>query len=414
MKKEERMSLKEANRLSIMKQIDKKNLTILEASRELSLTLRQTKRIRKRYITQGAKGLISLKKGKPSNRQIDKKVRKKIMKLMTKNYVNFGPTLAKEKLSELNKIVVSVETLRKWLIEEGVWKSKRKKEGKVFQRRVRRARFGEMVQGDGSFHDWFEGRGEKCCLIHFVDDATSKTIVGKFVEAETTEGYIELLQKHLERYGRPLGLYVDKHAIFRVNREELKKGLGITHFGQILKELGIELICANSPQAKGRIERKNGVFQDRLIKEMRLRNIKTIEEANQFLPEFIEQMNKRFGKEAASPEDAHRPLRETDNLDKIFARKDKRKLSKDLTMQHRGILYLIKSKTPNRLKHAYVEVFCRKDQPIEVKYLGVKLEYEKWSEKRYEQAPILDSKEIVAQKLNKTIRKPGKNHPWRR
>ena len=408
------MSLKEASRLSIMKQIDKKVLTIREASKELGLSARQTKRVRKRYLAQGAKGLISLKRGQASNRQINKKVRKKVMKLMTSNYVNFGPTLAKEKLAKLNKIIISSETLRKWLIEEGLWNGKKRKEGKVYQRRTRRSRFGELLQGDGSSHDWFEGRGEKCTLIHFVDDATSKTTVAKFVSAETTEGYLELLKEHLNKYGRPMGLYVDKHSVFRVNREELKKGVGITHFGQVLKDLGIELICANSPQAKGRIERKNGVFQDRLIKEMRLKKISTPEEANKFLPGFIEEMNQRFGKEAADPQDAHRPLREQDNLEKMFARKDKRKLSKDLTFQHHGILYLIKTKNPNRMKHAYIEVIWQKDHPIEVNYKGTQLQYQKWAETIYEKTPILDSKEIAAiQIASKKVKKPGKNHPWR-
>jgi len=211
-----------------------------------------------------------------------------------------------------------------------------------------------------------------------------------------------------------MGLYVDKHSVFRVNREELKKGVGITHFGQVLKDLEIELICANSPQAKGRIERKNGVFQDRLIKEMRLKKINTLEEGNKFLPEFIEEMNQRFGKEAADPQDAHRPLREEDNLEKMFARKDKRKLSKDLTFQHQGTLYLIKTKNPNRMKHAYVEVIWQKDQPIEVNYQGTQLQYQKWAETVYDKAPVLDSKEIAALQIaSKKVKKPGKHHPWR-
>lgn len=406
-----RMSIKEAERLSVMKQVDIKVLTLRGASEELGLSLRHIKRIRKRYLKQGEKGLISLKRGQESNRKFSQQFRDKVMRLIKDKYLDFGPTLATEKLYEINGITLSAETLRKWLIEEGIWKSKRRKEVKIYQRRARRSCFGELLQGDGSPHDWFEGRGEKCTLLQFVDDATSKTTAALFVPTETTEGYLELLRHHVEKYGRPQGLYVDKHTVFRVNREELKKGVGITHFGQVVKDLGIELICASSPQAKGRVERKNGVFQDRLIKEMRLRGINTIEGANKYLPTFLEEINRRFGKEPASPEDAHRALRPKDDLKRLFARKEKRKLSKDLTFQHHGTLYLLETQTPNRMRHATVEVLWKEGEPIEVEYQGIKLSYKKWSEKEYEQPKIIDSKGIGW--ANRRNIKPGRYHPWR-
>lgn len=268
-----------------------------------------------------------------------------------------------------------------------------------------------MLQGDGSPHDWFEGRDEKCCLIHFIDDATSDVTAARFVPTESEEGYLKCLQEHLEKHGRPLALYVDKHAIFRVNREEIKKGLGITHFGKILKELDITLICANSPQAKGRVERKNGVFQDRLVKEMRLEKINSLEEGNTFLPKFLKKHNQRFKIEAASAENAHRPMRKKDDLQRLFARQDKRKLSKDLTFQHHGKLYLIETKTPNRLRHATIDVFWKEDQPIELEYKGQKLEYKKWEEKVYEKPDVMDSKEIGWASMNH--KKPSRHHPWR-
>lgn len=406
------MSVKEAERLSMMKQVDKKILTLRRGAEELGISLRQIKRIRKRYREQGSKGLISLKRGKESNRKTPQEFRNKVVELIKRTYLDFGPTLATEKLEKVHRIKVSVETVRKWLIEENIWKAKRKKEIKIYQRRMRRSRFGELVQGDGSPHDWFEGRGEKCTLLQFVDDATSKTTAARFFSTEGTDEYLELLKMHLGKYGRPLGLYVDKHSTFRVNREEIQKGVGITHFGKVMKALEIELICANSPQAKGRVERKNGLFQDRLIKEMRLRGISSIEEANAFLPEFIEEMNKRFGKEAHESEDAHRPLRGEDNLKRIFARKDQRRLSKDLTFQHHGTLYLIQSKNPNRMRHAQVEVIWREGEPIEVEYQGIKLEYKKWEEKVYERPSVLDSKRIIAPSRSHR-RKPGRYHPWR-
>ncbi len=414
MKEKAKMSIEEADRLSIMRQVDKKIFTLKKASEGLGICLRQTKRIRKRYLKQGELGLISLKRGKESNRKIPNEIREEVIKLSQTKYIDFGPTLLSEYLEKDEKKKISSETLRKWLIAEGLWKSKKKKEVKVYQRRARRSRFGELLQGDGSPHDWFEGRDEKCTLLQFVDDATSKTMVARFVPVETTEGYLELLQEHLEKYGRPLSLYVDKHVIFRVNREELKKGIGITHFGQVMKDLDIELICANSPQAKGRVERKNGVLQDRLIKEMRLRGISTREEANEFLPQFLEEINQKFGKKAIDPKDAHRTLRAQDDLKRIFARKDKRKLSKDLTFQHKGILYLVKTKTPHRLRHATIDVLWRAGEAVEIEYNGMKLEYKKWSETTYEQPSIYDSKEIAIRGWGSHIRKkPGRYHPWR-
>jgi len=293
-------------------------------------------------LAEGAAGLISKKRDQPSGNKIQAGVRAKVIGLLQTKYLGFGPTLASEKLLERQQMRLSAETLRQWMIEKGLWSSKKKKDKRIYQRRARRSRFGELLQGDRSPHDWFEGRSEKCCLIHFIDDATNEITAGKFVPTEGTEGYLACLREHLKRNGRPLGLYVDKHATFKVNREELKKGTGITHFGRVVKELDIKLICAHSPQAKGRKERSNGVLQDRLIKEMRLEGVNTIEEGNAFLPQFFKKHNKRFRKAAANPEDAHRTMRKGDDLERIFAKKDKRKLSKDLTFQHPDFCHLVR------------------------------------------------------------------------
>jgi hypothetical protein len=408
-----RMSIKEANRLGVMKRIDKKDLTLRKASEELGISTKQLRRIRKRYLAEGETGLISKKRGQVSGNKIPEKIQNKVINLLREKYPDFGPTLACEKLLDRHQIKLSEETLRKWMIEDGLWVAKRKKDKRVYQRRPRRSQFGALLQGDGSHHDWFEGRGEKCCLIHFIDDATNEITSAKFSPAETTEAYLVCLKEHLERYGRPLGLYVDKHGTFKVNREEVKKGVGITHFGKVLKELDIELICAHSPQAKGRIERSNGVLQDRLIKEMRLEGISTIEQGNAFLPRFFIKHNKRFKKEAASPEDAHRVMRKKDDLGRIFARRDQRKLSKDLTFQHHGILYLIETKTPNRMRHASVDVLWKDNQPIEVEYNGKKLKYKIWQEKVYEQPSVLDAKEIGVALARRRPPRPSKHHPWR-
>lgn len=409
------MSIKEADRLGMMRLMDKQEINHRRASERLGISIRQAKRIRKSYLEHGEKGLISRKRGQASMHKTPKEIRDRAISLIQTDYPDFGPTLAGEMLFERHQIKLSAETLRKWMIEEGIWKAKREKERKVYQRRTRRSRFGELLQGDGSPHDWFEGRGEKCCLIHFIDDATNETTSALFVPTETEEGYLECLREHLHKYGRPLSLYVDKHAIFRVNKTELKTGTGITHFGKVAKALGIELICANSPQAKGRVERNNGILQDRLIKEMRLEKINSIEEANAFLPGFLEKYNNRFRKEAASTENAHRPIRDQDNLERIFARQEKRRLSKDLTFQFHGVIYLLETKTPNRLKHAHVDVFWKGNKAIEVEYNGMKLRYRKWSEKVYEKPLVLNSKEIEMGTawMNKIPVKPAMRHPWR-
>ena len=407
------MSIKEAERLSVMRHVDKKTMNLRRASEELGVSYRQVRRIRKRYSSCGELGLISRKRGAKSPNKKADSVRERAVYLLKERFPDFGPTLACEKLNELYDIVLSKETVRKWMIEAGLWSHHKRKKIKIHQRRTRRSRFGEMLQGDGSPHAWFEDRGEKCCLVHFVDDATGRITDGKFFPSETTEGYIDCLEHHLEQYGRPISIYVDKHSIFRVNREEARKGTMITHFGKILKSLDIELICAHSPQAKGRVERKNGVLQDRLIKEMRLAEIKNIEEANAFLPAYFEAHNKQFGKEPACKENAHRALRKEDNLERIFSRHDKRKLSKDLTFQHKSILYQLKTETPNRLRFANVDVFWRPGEPIEVEYEGQRLVYTKYSEIVYEQPKILDAKEIETMWKPREVRKPSMHHPWR-
>jgi len=396
-----------------MKQVDKKEFTLQQASEQMGVGFRQGKRIRKEYLINGAKGLISKKYGQTSGNKIPEELKDTIMTLVREKYPDFGPQLAKEKLEERHNRTISRETLRAWMMEEGLWKGKKKKNKKVYQRRTRRSRFGDLLQGDGSPHKWFELRGEKCCLIHFIDDATNEVTTAKFIPTECEEGYLACLKEHLGKYGRPMALYVDRHGIFRVNREEIKKGVGITHFGQVVKALGIELICARSPQAKGRIERSNGVLQDRLTKEMRLEGIDTIEAGNEFLPKFFEEYNKRFRKEAANSEDAHRPMRKQDDLERLYARQDKRKLSKDLTFQHQGTLYLIETKTPNRLRHALVDVFWRGVKPIDVEYEGKALKYSKWEERVYEKPPVIDSKELEARCVERKQRKPASNHPWR-
>lgn len=411
---EKMMSLKEANRLSIMRQLDKKILNMRRASEALGVSLRQAKRIRKCYLLHGEAGLISKHRGKISPNRIDPKLKESVIKILQREeYAGFGPTFSMEKLRQLHGYYLSDETLRKWMVESGLWMAKTIRNTRVYQRRVRRSRFGELLQGDGSRHAWFEDRGDECSLVIFVDDATSKLTAGRFVSAESIEAYQDLLRDQLENHGRPLTLYVDKHAVFRVTRGQSGATEGETHFARVLKDLDIELICAHSPQAKGRVERANGTLQDRLIKEMRLRKINTIEQGNEFLPIFIEEYNLKFGKEPRSPEDAHRPLRPGDDLERVFARRATRKLSKNLSFQYEGQFYQINPTNPNRLRATRVNILERPGKPILVESGGREHAYTIWGNLPYESPKVLDSKELEAHWTNRPKKKPGRHHPWR-
>ena len=397
------MTLKEAERLSVIKQVKSKKLKQREASELLCLSLRQAQRLIKAYKEKGPQGLISKKRGMANIRKMSLEKRLKIAVIVREKYSDFGPTFASEKLREKENLLVSREFLRQLMIEEGLWKAKKKKEKRVHQRRARRSREGELVQADGSYHDWFEGRAPKCCLIQFVDDATSKILYAKFCDWESKNNYFSCLEGYIKKHGKPMGLYVDKHSVFRVNREEVKKGEGVTAFHKALKTLGIELICANSPQAKGRVERKNGVLQDRLIKEMRLKNISSIEEGNRYLEEeFIDVHNKKFGKEATDSENAHKPLKVKENLEKILATHEERSISKDLTIQYKNRIYQLETKTPNRMRYKKVKTIEKPGKDLIIEYQGKAIPYKVWEEHRYVRAEIVDEKQLESRWAKKS------------
>jgi transposase len=389
------MTVREAERLATIKQVKNKKLRQREASEILGLSLRQTQRLIRSYKDHGAEGLISKKRGKPNVRKTTEKDRIKIIARIKEKYSDFGPTFASEKLKKEEGITISRETLRKFMIEEGLWKPKKRKEKQVHQRRARRSQEGELVQADGSYHDWFEGRAPKCCLIQFVDDATSKILYAKFCEWESTNNYFECLEGYLKKHGKPQALYVDKHSVFKVTREELKKGQGITVFHKALNTLGIKLICANSPQAKGRVERKNGVLQDRLIKEMRLKKISSIAEANQYLEEeFIDEDNKQFGKPPADPINGHKPLSPKENLEEILTTQNERTVSKNLTIQYNNRIYQLKTTTPNRMKYKKVTTIEKAGNPLVIKFQGKEVPYDIWEEYKYQGPKTVDDKEL--------------------
>jgi transposase InsO family protein len=372
------------------------------------------KRIWKRYKQIGPTGIISLRKGKPNCRQLPAETREKIMNLIREHYSDYGPTLAAEKLKEKHDIMVSKEMVRRLMIREGLREVQRKKPYKVHPRRTRRSQVGELVQIDGSYEYWFEERGEKCCLIVFVDDATSQIALMRFCRTETSEDYLKTLQMYLKRHGRPRAFYSDKHSIFRVNKKEYRAlEKWETRFHGVLKSLDIELICAHSPQAKGRVERANGILQDRLIKELRERKINTMEEGNAFLDEFTAIYNRKFAKAPAIPEDAHRSILPSHNLERLFMIKETRILTKDLSFQYKNEVYQIETDRRHSLR-GQIDIFESNGEIVLVQKEGKPLKYRKWEEKLAEAAPIVDTKELEVYWREKKVPKPGKNHPWRR
>ena len=388
------MTEKEANRLAVMKKVESDKLNQREASEELNLSLRQTQRIVKRYRMSGVEGLLSKKRGVPSNRKISNKKRQRVLKLIKKHYGDFGPTLAMEKLREEHGIEISREWLRCVLAEEGLWRVKKRRQTRAYSRRERRGHVGELVQMDGSYHKWFEERGEKSCLIHIVDDATREILAAMFCPHESIESYFELIEIYLKQHGKPESIYTDKHSVFRVNKAEVLGGRKPTQFHRALKELKIELICATSPQAKGRIERKNRVLQDRLVKEMRLKGISTPEEANKYLKTYIKKHNKQFGVEPKYPKNVHKPV--TENLDLILATKSDRKLSKELSIQYKNKLYQIETNTPNRMRYKKVKITERKGAPVRIELDGKELKYTIFEEYRRNYPRELGCKELHA------------------
>lgn len=345
------------DKVMVLQKLSDKCLTQVEAGEWLGVSDRHIRRMMRVWKAKGWEGFLP--QPRPSNRKIKDDVKHKAMDLIKQHYHDFGPTLASEKLQENHGLHISKESIRRWMIEQELWKGKRRRSARIHPSRERRPRLGEMVQIDGSHHDWFEGRAPACCLLVMVDDATSQIVGMRFEPSETTFGYMRCIEEHILAYGRPISYYSDKHSIFRQNRDSIKVLKEEGHHTQLqraLKELRIELICAHSPQAKGRVERANGVLQDRLIKEMRLRGLSSMEEGNAYLREFMEGYNKRFGVEAASSEDAHRPwLPSVETLRLMLSKKYTRRLSKNLEFSLNRKIYQIEGQGQGyRLRHGEV------------------------------------------------------------
>ena len=399
----------ELDRAEILAQVRDKRLTQQKAAEKLNITLRHLERLFQAFRKHGPQALASKKRGKISNNKMAESLRDTIKEIVTmKRYEGFRPTLMCEKLEELHSIKTSKETTRQIMTECGVWWPRKERRPVIHQQRMRRARWGELVQVDGSQHAWFEDRGDKCCLIVFIDDATGRTY-GNFFKAETTAAYMQTLTEYINLYGVPLALYSDKHGIFRVNKGQSTKKENFTQFGKVLHELDVALIYAHSPQAKGRVERANETLQDRLIKEMRLAGISNITEANLFLKDFWPKYNKKFMKVPASKENAHQALK-TD-LEKVICERAERTISKNLEFQFESVIYQIELEKPSRrLIGSKVTANKHLDGTLTFEFGGRPIKVKQYSQQAsgYE----LSDKEI---ELFLRERKPHKirhDHPW--
>jgi transposase len=408
------MSKEELGRLEVIKRLEEKGMRQKRAAEILGLSIRQVKRLLRAYRREGARGLVSKQRGQPSHHQSDQETIRHALDLLKAHYADFGPTLAHEKLVERHGLKLSLGSVRKLMIEEHLWKPKKSHPAAVHPMRERRACFGELVQMDGTDHDWFEGRGERCTLLVMIDDATGKLGALRFVPEETFFGYCTLLRQYLEAHGRPAALYTDKHGIFRVNLPNASAGDNLTQFGRAMQELEIPILCANTPQAKGRVERVNQTLQDRLVKEMRLRSIHTLLQANAYLPEFLADFNTRFAVSPRSSLDAHRPLATHQNLDQILTWQETRTLSKNLTLQFQNVVYQIQTDRPAYALQKVPVTVCQNDQgKIAILYKGALLDYTIFHKQEH-QSEVVPPKQIdFALRNQSKAHKPAPNHPWR-
>ncbi len=334
---------KDIDRLKVIERYKCGYITQEEASRILGLSVRQIRRIIRRMELLGDIGVKNQRAGKPPSNRIQNELKARAIELIKEHFYDYGPTLAAEKLNEYFQIKISKETARQWMIESQLWQAHIKKVPRAHPLRARREFYGELIQIDGSYHRWFEERGPKCCLLVFIDDATSKLMKLRFSIAETTIDYLSTFKEYVLTHGVPRAVYFDKHNVFHINQRMAKSEDGVTQFGRVLKELRIKPIYAHSPQAKGRVERANETLQDRLIKELRFHKINDIENANLFLDGFVARYNMRFERKPAVEQDVHRELSHEEklSLNYLFSIHTEKKISKDLSFRHNKQLFKI-------------------------------------------------------------------------
>jgi transposase len=404
------MSRKERNRLEVLGWKERSGISLMMAAEAMGVSYRQAKRIWRRYKTGDVAGLVHLGRGRKSNRGYGLEVKEQVLSVYGERYLGFGPTLAAEKLEEENGIRVGHETLRRWLIAGGMWE-KQRKVPKHRQRRERRHCFGDLIQMDGSHHEWFEGRGPKGCLLSMVDDATGITMA-IMAEEETTEAAMMLLKEWIMTYGIPRALYTDRKNVYIVERarrpEEIMAGREpLSAFGKVCRKLGIRIIAARSPQAKGRVERKHGVYQDRWVKELRLKGVDDLVGANRLLGAFTGRLNEKFAKDPASEEDHHRPMDPGASLADIFCWEETRVLRNDWTVRYEKRIYQVIRQSPLPPAKQRITILRRMDGSLWMEYRGQSIQFREITEETT-QKPDLEAAQISKEKW-----RPPYDHPWR-
>lgn len=406
------MSAKERRRLEVLARVREKHLKLVQASTLMRLSYRQAKRVWQRFRLQGDAGLVHRSRGRPSGRGVPEPRRQRVLELYQQDYSDFGPTLAAEHLERRGQ-KLDHETLRRWLLQAGLWK-KRRKRGRHRQWRERKEQLGQMVQMDGSPHDWFEGRRAPATLMVMIDDATNGTYA-RFFEEETTEASMDCFGRYSRRSGLPGSLYVDRDSIYRTDREptieeQLAGQEPLTQFGRAMKQLDVEIILAYSPQAKGRVERENGVLQDRLIKEMRLAGISELDSANEFLEKsFLPALNAKFSRPAARLGDLHRPVTAAMKLDEVLSLEEERVVAQDWTVRWHGRYFQITAvHAALCLPRKTIKVRQHLDGQLQLVYRGQTL---RWHELPARPTPPRKEKPMV-DKPQRPWR-PSPNHPWR-
>lgn len=412
------MSEREMRRAAVLAQVKSKAWTLVEASERMELSYRQTKRLWKRYQSEGTKGLVHGNAGRNSNRSKPKKVRRKVLQLIRQKYSGvvgerFGPTLACEHLASEDSIELSATTVRRWMLAAGLW-SRERKVRLHRKRRDRREHFGELVQMDGSFHEWLEKRGPRGCLMNLVDDATSTTLC-RMGEQETIWAAVGVLRAWMEKYGVPRALYTDWKNVY-VREPTVKEYLhgtpATTQFGRMCERLGIKIVAAGSPEAKGRVERNHGTHQDRLVKKMRRKRIATHQAVNEYLEkEYCDDHNQRFATDAASEADYHLPLPGAQKLREIFRLETERTLGNDWVVRHENRFYQVEAQSRNHAPAKSKVTVCEwEDGAVEIHYRGRKLSWHLIPERPAKA-------EVLTSKRRRAVTPPAADrpdHPWRR
>lgn len=407
------MSQKEVKRYDVIKKVINKEINGSNAAEILDLSTRQIRRLKVKVEENGIQGLAHASRGKPGNRKIPDREKQNIINLLHQKYSDFGPTFASEKLEEKHKIIHDPKTIRTIMIEEQLWKPKKRKKEQYHCWRQRRTNYGEMQQYDGSYHEWFEDRGPKCCLLAAIDDATSK-VEAKFDQHEGVNPTFNFWEQYIKKYGKPHSIYVDKFSTYSMNDKLAKENPDtLTQFQRAMRQLNIEVINAHSSQAKGRVENIFGTLQDRLVKELRLNNISTILEANEFLEkEFLPIFNARFNVEPKGKANMHvKPTRqETAELKVIFSRHTPRTIHNDFTISYKNAWYqLVENQPITIFKGEVVIVEERRDETIYLQLRGKHLVYKKLPIK-----PRKISEKTMPWVLAKqSHHKPAASHPWR-